>query len=326
MSLYDDDDLGTKPPVWSSGIKLMPTVKRPQPPITKKVSTVRIKQNRNRYYDTFFSILFLVFMQVLTPVINLTTNKKEDLKSLIKPKVVISNKPIIPVPALPTLQSAVKDYSWEIEDEYDPSFPNDYDKIMKERREKIEENRRRDRERKRKGSPNQNKNFIKATSDDEDEYNKYAKLGAAGQKAAIAPPPSLQENTPSDSSYGASGSVAEKIMAKYGWQGQGLGKQEQGMAIALQVEKTSKRGGRIIHEKELKEKELMPPPILGGPATPSTAIPGSVTPLQGTAEQREQSITEIIKSPSKVVLLRVRNNSYLDIKNYFFYVLFNLAP
>lgn len=45
MSLYDDDDLGTKPPAWSSGIKLMPTVKRPQPPTTKKVSTVSIKPN-----------------------------------------------------------------------------------------------------------------------------------------------------------------------------------------------------------------------------------------------------------------------------------------
>ena len=41
-------------------------------------------------------------------------------------------------------------------------------------------------------------------------------------------------------------------MAKYGYkEGQGLGKKEQGMSIALQVEKTSKRGGKIIHEKDL---------------------------------------------------------------------------
>ena len=46
--------------------------------------------------------------------------------------------------------------------------------------------------------------------------------------------------------------MATKIMAKYGYrEGQGLGKSEQGMSTALYVEKTSKRGGKIIHEKDL---------------------------------------------------------------------------
>ena len=41
-------------------------------------------------------------------------------------------------------------------------------------------------------------------------------------------------------------------MAKYGYKkGQGLGKYEHGMSTALQVEKTSKRGGKIIHEKDV---------------------------------------------------------------------------
>lgn len=49
-------------------------------------------------------------------------------------------------------------------------------------------------------------------------------------------------------------------MAKYGFkEGQGLGKQEQGMSQALQVEKTSKRGGKIIHENDLaKCKRTIP--------------------------------------------------------------------
>lgn len=67
-------------------------------------------------------------------------------------------------------------------------------------------------------------------------------------------------------------------MARYGFkEGQGLGKQEQGMSTALQVEKTSKRGGRIIHEKEI--------------TLPSFTNDDS---------QEEPSITEIMKSPSKV--------------------------
>lgn len=84
-------------------------------------------------------------------------------------------------------------------------------------------------------------------------------------------------------------------MAKFGYKdGQGLGKQEQGMSIALQVEKTSKRGGKIIHEKDLflppSPLDLMPPPQL--------------PPSSENQDTSEPSITEIMKSPSKVVLLR----------------------
>lgn len=119
--------------------------------------------------------------------------------------------------------------------------------------------------------------------------------------AAIAPPPSLQESTelppppprqpPSNLGYSTS-SVAAKIMAKYGFkEGQGLGKKEQGMSVALQVEKTSKRGGRIVGERE----QLMPPP------PPITASPPQSQLLpQSQQPQEEPSITEIMKCPSKV--------------------------
>lgn len=205
----------------------------------------------------------------------------------------------IPVPVIPVQATAVKEFDWEIQDEYDPMKPNDYEKIMKSRREKTAEDIKRDRDRKRR---HESSGFAGRPNSDEEEDVK--KAPASTNKAAIAPPPSLQAESSDPAgitTYGSS-SVAAKIMAKYGFRdGQGLGKQEQGMSIALQVEKTSKRGGRIIHEKE-----LMPPPTFLTPSSvAANAIPGSVTPLQQRGEQSEQSITEIIKTPSKVVLLRV---------------------
>ena len=53
---------------------------------------------------------------------------------------------------------------------------------------------------------------------------------------------------------------AAKLMAKYGWEeGGGLGKDGQGISQALMVEKTSKRGGRIINLGG-EESAAIPPP------------------------------------------------------------------
>ena len=50
------------------------------------------------------------------------------------------------------------------------------------------------------------------------------------------------------------------MMAKMGYrEGQGLGRAQQGMSSALIVEKTSKRGGKIVHEKELTSKGKQKP-------------------------------------------------------------------
>lgn len=88
------------------------------------------------------------------------------------------------------------------------------------------------------------------------------------------------------------------------------------MSMALQVEKTSKRGGRIVHEREAlipplgsstpssgssspppsSSPTLMPPPPFAMPATPA--------PNTKSTPAEEPTITEIMKAPSKVVLLR----------------------
>ncbi|XP_072393786.1 splicing factor 45 [Diabrotica undecimpunctata] len=300
MSLYDDYDVKTtateKVQGWSSGIKLLQSQLQ-----LKKATVTQPKRDQLRKSVS------------LAPVIDLKSKRDDDeLKSLAKPK---------SDPWPPILSSAGDDLN--IVNEYNPSWPNEFEKKVKELREhgRDRENREpRDRDRTDKEEKKREKKRKSRFSDPEESMSPPSIVNSTPQMSqpqigsgfsgrwneedeeeiapkqprpsggvAIAPPPSLQE--PSDpvpiiptkpqptSSYG--GSVAAKIMARYGFkEGQGLGRMEQGMASALQVEKTSKRGGRIIHEKEI----LVPPTI------------DQVT--------QPPTITEIMKNPSKVVLLK----------------------
>lgn len=272
----------------------------------------------------------------LTPVANLKAKKENiDLfgfpSSSSQPSV---DKPVTVTTSIPSTASGGDAYSWDVIDEYNPLWPNEYEKLTKDRKAKEPPKQpmnnyggRNKREYKR--GINLNKMHARGgggggggaggddgpgakksgfagrpSSDDEEEFRPGLKSGAA-----IAPPASLQESVaqiPDGSkmanltAYGGS-SVAAKIMAKYGFRdGQGLGKQEQGMSMALQVEKTSKRGGRIVHEKDIS---MLPPGEIPPGATASTATTPPST-SQASSFASEPSITEIMKSPSKVVLLR----------------------
>ncbi|XP_054741697.1 splicing factor 45 [Anastrepha obliqua] len=323
MDLYDDID--TKPRAsqidgWSSGIKMLQTqlaIKKAQGP----------KEPPKK--------------PLMTPVVNLRAKKAaaeaESINvpkidaPIMTPKTVITAKPLEPV-----IQSVKSDDCWDFVDEYDPMWPNEYEKLKDKNQNKEKEHksgsggggggrgserkRGRGRNSTRDSSPPVKFSGFGQRQSEEENYSPPPQGSVASKGgAAIAPPPSLQEisinNENGDGSsnvtipYSAS-SVAAKIMAKYGFKdGQGLGKQEQGMSMALQVEKTSKRGGRIIHEKDVF---LPPPPApnsppvsMAPPAAPAPATPG-LTLAQAVAEvpATEPSITEIMKEPSKVVLLR----------------------
>jgi len=293
MSLYDDFDVKTRPTDnvsgWSSGIKLLQSQLQ-----LKRATVTQPKRDQNRKAS-------------LAPVIDLKSKRDEDdifgptTHSPLRPK----TEPTLPI--ISSVAGFASEYDWNVENEYDPLWPNEYEKIVKELREnrdrenEKEEKRREKRRKSRFNDPEEDvvttpqvsmppvaSGFAGRWEEDEEPVVKPARASGG---VAIAPPPSLQEPQepviPSSSRVQANtydgSSVAAKIMAKYGFkEGQGLGKQEQGMSMALQVEKTSKRGGRIIHEKEI----ILPPPF----------------PEFG--QKPEQSITEIMKTPSKVVLLR----------------------
>ncbi|XP_028398024.1 splicing factor 45-like [Dendronephthya gigantea] len=188
-------------------------------------------------------------------------------------------------------------------DEYDPMKPNDYEECKQKQREKEQRERElersqrdkdyddRYRERGRDRGDYRSRDRRRRRYGDDDDDDEPRSLASRKSGAAIAPPVSLTapSNADDDSKpfsgvpslfskpdVGFDSPVASNIMAKYGWKdGQGLGKQEQGINQCLQVEKTSKRGGKIINQ----EKDVSVP-------------------------QENESLVGKMKNPSKVILLR----------------------
>ncbi|XP_031652950.1 splicing factor 45 isoform X1 [Oncorhynchus kisutch] len=285
MSLYDDMGVGsatsdTKTEGWSKNFKLLQSQLKVKKAALTQAKSQRMKQGT-----------------VLAPVIDLKRGGSADDRQIIDtpPHIAAGLKDTAPS-GFPSGDALIP-----LADEYDPMFPNDYEKVVKRHREERQRQREQerlkeieDREKKRKdrhegsSAPSGFSRFPTAegeSDEEEEDYEKEKRKRSMGG-AAIAPPSSLvdsrdsssysyeDEMRPSRGSKAAipppmyedserprsppggptnsflanmGGTVAHKIMQKYGFrEGQGLGKHEQGLSTALSVEKTSKRGGKII--------------------------------------------------------------------------------
>lgn len=329
MSLYDDQPLAasdTKVEGWSKNFKLLQSQLKVKKAALTQAKTQRMKQSH-----------------VLAPVIDLKRGGSGDDRQIsdTPPHIAAGLKDAVPG------GFSSGDVLIPLADEYDPMFPNDYEKVVKrhreerqkqreqERQKEIEEREKKRKDRHESGAPSGFSRFPTAEgdSDEEDDYEKERRKRSMGG-AAIAPPSSLVE-TPSSSSYSyddegrpprgskaaipppmyedserprsppgptnsflanMGGTVAHKIMQKYGFrEGQGLGKHEQGLSTALSVEKTSKRGGKII----IGDAAEKPGSSQSGPA--ETSGGGSTA---DSKKSEANPLTEILKCPTKVVLLR----------------------
>ncbi|XP_062852723.1 splicing factor 45 isoform X2 [Trichomycterus rosablanca] len=325
MSLYDDLGVATsdaKTEGWSKNFKLLQSQLK-----VKKAALTQAKTQRTRQTN------------VLAPVIDLKRGAGDDRQ--------IPDTP--PHPAAGLKDSAPSGFSAgdvliPLADEYDPMYPNDYEKVVKrqreerqrqreqERQKEIEEREKKRKERHEGEAPSGFSRFpAEADSDEDEEYEKEKRKRSVGG-AAIAPPSSLVDSSYSydddddggrqrskvaipppvyeesdrprsppgpTSSFLANmgGTVAHKIMQKYGFrEGQGLGKHEQGLSTALSVEKTSKRGGKIIVGDSAEKS--------GGSNQSAADVPGSYLGAQDTKKNEVNPLTEILKCPTKVVLLR----------------------
>ncbi|KAM9673319.1 splicing factor 45 isoform 2-T3 [Trichechus inunguis] len=291
MSLYDDLGVETsdsKTEGWSKNFKLLQSQLQ-----VKKAALTQAKSQRTKQST------------VLAPVIDLKRGGSSDDRQIVDtpPHVAAGLKD--PVPS----GFSAGEVLIPLADEYDPMFPNDYEKVVKRQREERQRQRELERQKeieereKRRKDRHEASGFSRRPDPDSDEdedyererrkriprdfpYEEDSRPRSQSSKAAI-PPPVYDEQDRPRSPTGPSnsflanmgGTVAHKIMQKYGFrEGQGLGKHEQGLSTALSVEKTSKRGGKIIV--------------------------GDATEKDASKKSDSNPLTEILKCPTKVVLLR----------------------
>lgn len=323
MSLYDDLGVETsdsKTEGWSKNFKLLQSQLQ-----VKKAALTQAKSQRTKQST------------VLAPVIDLKRGGSSDDRQIADtpPHVAAGLKD--PVPS----GFSAGEVLIPLADEYDPMFPNDYEKVVKRQREERQRQRELERQKeieereKRRKDRHEASGFSRRPdpdSDEDEDYERERRKRSMGG-AAIAPPTSLVEKDkelPRDFPYeedsrprsqsskaaipppvyeepdrprsptgpsnsflaNMGGTVAHKIMQKYGFrEGQGLGKHEQGLSTALSVEKTSKRGGKIIVGDATEKGEAQ----------------------DASKKSDSNPLTEILKCPTKVVLLRVRSKRNLSL-------------
>ncbi|XAR72533.1 hypothetical protein NMG60_11019207 [Bertholletia excelsa] len=217
----------------------------------------------------------------------------------------------------PTFQPALVGVTSTVIEEYDPARPNDYEEYRRERKRKaMEAEMKRELERRRQEEEERERREREERDRERESDYSESRLNISGEEAwkrraamsgavprSPSPPSEGDGFTIGKSETGGLGigaggqmSAAQRMMAKMGWkEGQGLGKQEQGITTPLMARKTDRRAGVIVNASENKPDKKVKSVSFNGSPTRVLLLRNMVGPGEVDDELEDEVGSECAK-------------------------------